>query len=143
MEEILLKKNKLINAPVGVSMLPLLRSNRDVVILENNLKPEIYDVVLYIRDNGKYILHRIIDVDSNSYVMCGDNQFIKELGIKQEQILAVMTGFYRDKKYYESSNRYYQWYVKVWCYSLKLRRVFIVILKIYRKIRQFIYVSRK
>ena len=72
MEEILLEKNKLINAPVGVSMLPLLRPNRDVVILENNLKPEIYDVVLYKRDNGKYILHRIIDVDSNGYVMCGD-----------------------------------------------------------------------
>ena len=46
MEEILLEKNKLINAPVGVSMLPLLRPNRDVVILENNLKPEIYDVVI-------------------------------------------------------------------------------------------------
>lgn len=85
MEEILLEKNKLINAPVGVSMLPLLRPNRDVVILENNLKPEIYDVVLYKRDNGKYILHRIIDVDSNGYVMCGDNQFIKELGIKKNK----------------------------------------------------------
>ena len=66
---------------------------------ENNLKPEIYDVVLYKRDNGKYILHRIIDVDSNGYVMCGDNQFIKELVRKKKQILAVMTGFYRDKKY--------------------------------------------
>lgn len=143
MEEILLEKNKLVNAPVGISMLPLLRPNRDVVILENNLKPKIYDVVLYRRSNGKYILHRIIDIDNNGYVMCGDNQYIKELGIKQEQILAVMTGFYRDKKYFKSSNRYYQWYVKVWCFSLMFRRIFIIILKIYGKIGQFIYGSRK
>ena len=48
--------------PRGVSMLPLLRQGRDAVVLSplpERLRK--YDVVLYRRRNGQYVLHRIVE----------------------------------------------------------------------------------
>ena len=50
-------------APRGVSMLPMLRQGMDTVTIspiEGKLKK--YDLPLYQRDNGKYVLHRVIRV---------------------------------------------------------------------------------
>ena len=48
--------------------------------------------------------HRIIKVQPSSYTLCGDNTYTFETGIMKEQILGVMTGFYR-KSTYISCNR--------------------------------------
>ena len=136
MEKTLLEKGQLISAPIGISMLPLIRPNRDVVVLKNNLEPQKYDVVLYKRANGKYILHRILDVLPDSYVLCGDNQWVREYGIKREQILAVMEGFYRDDKYISRDIKSYRLYVKVWCLSLTCRRMILLVNNMINKIRR-------
>ncbi|MBQ2570147.1 MAG: S24/S26 family peptidase, partial [Ruminococcus sp.] len=48
--------------PNGTSMLPMLRDGEDVVVLS---KPKgrlhLFDVALYRRDNGQYVLHRVLD----------------------------------------------------------------------------------
>ena len=49
--------------PGGVSMLPMLRPNRDSVTLSplpRQLKK--YDLPLYRRNNGRYVLHRVVKV---------------------------------------------------------------------------------
>jgi hypothetical protein len=64
----------------GNSMYPLLRHGRDKVCLAS-LPPEglrKYDLPLFRRANGKYILHRVVASDAGGYTMMGDNQCIRE-----------------------------------------------------------------
>ncbi len=112
--------------PNGTSMLPMLRDGKDIVVLK---KPEgrlhLFDVPLYRRENGQFVLHRVIDYGNDgSYVMCGDNQFAKEKGIKDGQILAVMTGFHRKGKAYTSHSLRYRAYVNFWYYTRMPRRIY-------------------
>lgn len=112
--------------PNGTSMLPMLRDGKDIVVLK---KPEgrlhLFDVPLYRRENGQFVLHRVIDFGHDgSYVMCGDNQFSKEKGIKDGQILAVMTGFHRKGKAYTPNSLRYRVYVNFWYYTRMPRRVY-------------------
>lgn len=136
MEETLLDKGYLIIAPIGTSMLPLIRPNRDVTVLKKKtLPPKKYDVVLYKRNSGSYILHRILKITPDGYIICGDNQFIKEYGVKEEQILGIMDGFYRDNKYIDTSSFLYQLYVYLWCFSLSFRRIILYILHRFRYLK--------
>jgi len=84
--------------PRGRSMLPTLRDATDVVYLERATNPAKYDVVLYRRDTGQYVLHRIVGVASDgTFVLCGDGQTALEFGIRREQILANVVAFRRGK----------------------------------------------
>jgi len=112
--------------PNGTSMLPMLRDGEDVVVLK---KPEgrlhLFDVPLYRRENGQYVLHRVIDFERDgAYVLCGDNQFAKERGIQDSQIIAVMTAFYRKGKAYSMTSLRYRTYVNFWYYTRPFRRIF-------------------
>ena len=84
----------------GVSMLPLLKQGKDRVILSKINKPlNKYDVVLY-KVNNKYILHRIIDINNDDYVIRGDNCINKEI-INKTNILGILIAFYRKDEYIE------------------------------------------
>ena len=68
--------------PRGISMRPLIREGRDSVILSpvsGRLKK--YDIPFYRRHDGTYVLHRVVGFDKGGYIMCGDNQFVREHGI--------------------------------------------------------------
>ena len=83
----------------GVSMMPMLRDRRDTIIVEPSTERlKKYDVALYKRGED-YVLHRVIKVLPDSYVIRGDNCVAKEYGITDADILGKLTGFYRgDKK---------------------------------------------
>lgn len=112
--------------PNGTSMLPMLRDGEDVVVLSAPKgRLSLFDVPLYCRDNGQYVLHRVIDFGyDGTYVMCGDNQFKKERGIRDDQIIAVMTGFYRKGKMYQPYYLRYRLYVNFWYYTRTFRRAY-------------------
>lgn len=115
-------------SPKGTSMLPMLRDGEDAVVL---VKPSgrlhLFDLPLYRRSNGTYVLHRIVSFDSDgSYVMCGDNQFAKEHGIKDEDIIAVVTAFYRKGKPYTVQSPTYRLYLNVLFYIRPFRRLYVV-----------------
>lgn len=137
-EEVLQEKGEFVSAPLGVSMLPLIRPQCDVVLLSGDTSQiGKYDVVLYKRKNGKYILHRILGQNEKGYILCGDNQYIKEYGIQKEQILAVMKGFYRgEKRYIDIQSKGYRIYSKFWCCSLILRRIFLFGMRVIGKIKR-------
>lgn len=109
-------------SPRGISMLPMLRQGRDSVVLSplpERLKK--YDLPLYQREDGKYILHRIVQV-SDDYTCMGDNQFVKEPGVSHAQMIAVVTAFYRGNKLHNVTEPTYRVYCRVWCLSRPLRR---------------------
>ena len=98
-EEELNERGVILHTNKGVSMMPLLRQNKDVMIIskvEGRLKK--YDAPLYKRPNGDYVVHRILRVDKDSYVICGDNCFRREYGITDSQIKGVLTGIIRNGK---------------------------------------------
>lgn len=136
MEEILAETGELFTTASGVSMLPCIRPKLDMLHLakpEHDIKK--YDVLLYKRKNGTYILHRVMEVKSDSYVLCGDNQWVLEHGITDEQVLGVLRGFYRGKKYIDcQKNHLYHFYVKLWCFSLGIRRWFLRGMNLMRRI---------
>ena len=112
--------------PNGTSRLPMLRDGEDVVVLKKpSGRLHLFDVPLYQRENGQYVLHRVIDFGRDgSYVLCGDNQFAKERGIRDDQIIAVMTAFYRKGKAYSIASLRYRAYVNFWYYTRIIRRAY-------------------
>lgn len=115
-EEELARTGRLIYTNVGDSMMPLLRQNRDLLIVEQpkgRLKK--YDVPLYKRDSGQYVLHRILKVRREDYVICGDNRWQREYGITDRHIIGVLTGIVRDGKEISVQDRKYRCYVHLWC----------------------------
>ena len=108
--------------PRGVSMLPMLRQDIDSVWIEPIRKPlKKYDLPLYRRDNGKYILHRIIQT-GETFVCIGDNQFQLEPGIRPDQMIAVVTAFYRGERKHLVTEPTYRLYCCVWHHSRRLRK---------------------
>ena len=110
------KKGYLFYTNVGTSMMPLLRQGKDVMEIQKK-GPERckkYDAVLY-KVKDKYILHRILEVRENDYVIVGDNCFRKEYGITDEQIIGVLTGVVRNGKHISVTDKGYLLYVHLWC----------------------------
>ena len=109
-------------SPLGISMLPLLRQGKDSVVLSpvpEKLKK--YDLPLYRRPDGQYVLHRIAEV-GDTYTCIGDNQFRMEAGVEHGQILALVTAFYRGERKWEVTSPLYRLYCRFWHYSRPLRR---------------------
>ena len=124
----------------GCSMLPMLRNRLDVVeLIPVSGKQKKGDVILYHRDNGQYVLHRIIAVDEQGYICCGDNQFMRE-PIKQDQLIAVVDSFTRKGRYYSVSAFGYRIYTAVWVGLFPLRRCYLAVRRplgrLYAKVRK-------
>ena len=124
-EEQLKSGGKVSFTPRGTSMLPLFRGNVDTVILatpEFTLKK--YNIVFYRRNNGQYILHRIVKVQKDSYKIRGDNQVVNEYGISKDNIIAVVVGFKRNGKEYTTANILYKIYSIIWVKTVLLRKCY-------------------
>lgn len=106
----------------GISMLPLLDEERDLVkLVKLTGEPEKYDVALFERPNGALVLHRVIEVGEKYCVFCGDNQNTPER-VKRSQILAKAVGFFKNGKYIPADDEEYQKYVEEICRDIPSRR---------------------
>ena len=109
----------------GVSMLPMLRENRDTVILKPIEKPPVAgDILLYRRESGQFVLHRVIRVTQEGYLISGDNQYELEK-VAPSQLLAVVGAFTRKGRSHtlrEPGYRLYRW---AWVKLFWLRKPYI------------------
>lgn len=116
----------------GRSMRPFIRSGEDLVHLRAKKPGERFsrfDVILYHRENGEYVLHRIVKVLPDSYILCGDNTYTKEPGITDDQVLGILTGITRGGKALDLHRRSYRFAIWFWhtffgprVLAMKLRR---------------------
>ncbi len=136
-EQYLQEHGTLTYTNVGVSMLPLLRQGRDLFIVKRKgpQRCAAGDVVLYRRPPDKYVLHRIIEVRDDSYVILGDNCTEKEYGIRDDDILGVMTGFVRNGREHSTEDAGYRLYTSFWMHTIGFRRA---LLKGKAKLRRLI-----
>lgn len=122
----------------GVSMQPLFKTHRDVIVLESP-KRELkkYDVVLYGVGDDEYFLHRIIKVTPDHYLIRGDNTFVIER-VKKESVIGVLISYTRNGKKHSVSDFSYKLYSRVWnfIYPFRfiLRKSRIFLGRVYRKL---------
>lgn len=136
-EQVIERDSKYVASPIGTSMLPLLRQQSDTVLIEKpNGRLKKHDVALYKRKSGEYVLHRVMKVRESDYVFCGDNQSVFEHGVKDENVIGVMTGFWRGEKFVPVTNRGYIFYTRVWCFSKITRKLFLFALRVFNFIKR-------
>ena len=113
-------------APAGNSMLPMLRNRQDkIVLVKAQEKLKKYDIPLCRRGNGQFVLHRVVAVEEDGYVLCGDHQGQLEYGVRHEQVIAVVKAFYRGKKYVDcSTDKAYRLYCMIWTGLFPARQFF-------------------
>ena len=106
----------------GVSMLPLLRQGKDLFTVKKKgtERCKVGDVVLY-RRGKQYILHRVVEVHKQDYVILGDNCICREYGITDKDIIGVMTGFVRGSHNYDVNDKGYRLYSCFWLFTEKPR----------------------
>ena len=82
--------------PGGTSMLPTIRPHEDAVVLAPPQDIKQGDILLYRRDSGVFVLHRVVKVKKDgSFVTRGDNQFYNETGVLPRHAVAVVVRYYK------------------------------------------------
>ena len=117
----------------GTSMWPLLREGKSrVQLVKTGDEPlKRGDIVLYRRNNGTKVLHRIIKIkNKNTFLVCGDHQWKQMEQVQEEQILAVAQGFFRNGHYIDEKTWWYRLYKKFWTGNLTVRRCFLAFLRL-------------
>ena len=122
LEELLAAGKQIRMTVTGSSMYPLLRDRYDSVLLSPLKTPKKYDIVLFVRDTGEAVLHRIVKCRKEGYTFLGDNQLILEGPIARSQMVAVVTGFYRGEQYVDNNTLWYRVYRVIWCRAWCFRR---------------------
>lgn len=111
-------------SPKGTSMLPMIRQGIDTVeVSPISGKLKKYDLPLYQRDDGHYVLHRIVKAEE-FYTCIGDNQFVLEYPVRHDQLIGIVTAFSRDGKRIEVTNFWYRLYCRFWHASRPCRRIY-------------------
>lgn len=107
----------------GNSMSPFLVHGRDVVWLSKLERPaKKGDVLLYQRDSGEYVLHRVLKADESGYTMLGDAQTEPEPGIRPDQIIAVVSFAKRKGKKQAPGSFWWDFFEKVWIRAVFFRK---------------------
>ena len=117
-----ISKGKEVNLTVtGDSMYPLLKSRVDTVVLTIPKTLKKRDIVFYKRDNGSYILHRILKIKDGILTIAGDNELKKEFPVREDQVIGVVKSFTRKNTVYSTNALWYKFYSIVWCLFFPIR----------------------
>ncbi len=102
--------------PEGYSMYPFITPGRDTVIIKpvGSYIPKRADIVLYRRNHGILVLHRICKYTDEGFYMVGDNQTEVEGPIAYEQIKGVMTAVIKNNKTIYTDNIWYALAGRIW-----------------------------
>ena len=97
------------------SLEPLLHDRRQTLVL-NPLtgRAKKHEVVLVKRDDGHYVLHRVVKVLSDGYLTRGDNRFHSDAPVREEQVLARLDGYYRGTTFVPIEAAKYRAYLAFW-----------------------------
>ena len=113
----------------GSSMAPFLVHERDSILFS---KPDRElrrgDMVFYQRDNGQFVMHRILHVKPEGLYIIGDAQTEVEGPVKPEQVFALVTKVNRKGKWIGPGNFWWWFFSTVWLRLFPVRRL---ILKLY------------
>lgn len=107
----------------GSSMRPTLRHGKDQVILKKirGNEARVYDIVLFQRKDGSWVLHRLLKKTGALCTMNGDGQVWTETA-DEASVCARVTALRRgDKGEIRADSRLYRLYVYLWVCCRRLR----------------------
>ena len=113
----------------GNSMAPFLLDCRDTIRFKSPDRPlKTGDMVFFQRDNGMFIMHRIIRVHkmadgSKSYDIAGDNQVQIEKGVREDQIFGLIFEAKRKGKMISPGDFWWEFFARIWPRIIPLRRM--------------------
>ncbi len=103
-------------------MWPMLSGRKGIIEIHKLSRPaKRYDVVLYIRGEEQGVIHRVLHVRENDYIIAGDNCWVKEY-VPKERVVGIGTRFYRRGKWFEVTDPRYLIYVHLWTDLFFIRR---------------------
>lgn len=132
-ESLLLEGAELPLVISGGSMLPFLASGRDSVMLkapDRALRRG--DIVFYRRENGAYVLHRLLRVRDGKCWMIGDAQTTVEGPLDRDCIFAYVTQVKRKGQIEKPGTFRWEFFAHVWLRVVPLRRI---IMKTYSRFK--------
>ena len=118
----------------GTSMFPFIRNGKDTVKLTPvNQQLAQKDVVLF-SYNGNYILHRIVKIEGDRYLIQGDGIYSSYESCSREDIIGKVTEIHRysgnDKyKIYSTDDWIWRIYSTCWMHLRPFRRYLLYIIK--------------
>ena len=132
-EDVLKEKGVYMGPTVGVSMLPMLKTRRDTIVVKPKTERlKRLDVALYKRGDA-YILHRVLQVVDGGYIIRGDNCYADE-NVPEDAVIGVLTEFFRKDKHILCTDEKYIRYAEKRLKRYKFRRFFV---QIKRKVFSF------
>jgi hypothetical protein len=109
--------------PVGSSMYPLFVSDRDEAVIApvGGRKLRRGDVVLYRRDGGILVLHRICRITAQGLYLVGDHQTQEEGPLRPDQIKGILVAFIRRGKHIQTTQPFYRLLSRLWLWLRPVR----------------------
>lgn len=120
----------------GDSMEPLLYEARTHVLIAP-LRGELSvgELPIFKRQDGVFIIHRIIGKDEGFYYTRGDNCLYGEK-VPKDAVLGVVVEIFRKGKHIPMTDKRYLRYVKLWNFLYPLRRIWYLNRSLLRRIRK-------
>lgn len=140
-EQVLAEEGRGFFQTFGDSMEPLLHHRKSTVVIHaKTSRLQRWDVALFRRPTGEYVLHRVVRVEPGGYRIRGDNRLWSEM-VPSEWVIGVMAGFYPDKsdQYISCQSPTYQAYLK----TLRLRHTRLWLLALPGRVRRKVLSDRR
>ena len=125
-EQVLAENGAYIGPTVGVSMLPLLKTRRDTIVVKPKTERlQRLEVALY-RHGDAYVLHRVLQPIEGGYIIRGDNCYSDEK-VPENAVIGVLTEFFRKGKHVYCTDKRYIRYANRRIKTYKIRRFFVIL----------------
>lgn len=123
--ELLMNGKKVRITVTGNSMMPFLMGNRDSVELSAADFDDLRfgQIALIRRDNGAYVLHRVIFKSKNGFYLVGDAQCKIEGPFMPRQLVAVVSAIWRKGKMISASNMIWRMLSCIWWIRIPVRYI--------------------
>jgi signal peptidase I len=124
----------------GTSMLPLLKDGIDSVrIIKPRDELKKYDIIFYRRDNGQFVLHRIVGIKEGGYVCRGDNQTESEFPVTPENVIGIVSEFSRCGKMRSVDSFPHRFYSKIIVNTVGIKKYMRKIIAVLRRIKKSVF----
>lgn len=123
----------------GNSMWPLIRHNRDSVLLTSLVRPvKVGDIVLYHRDAQfrQYILHRVYRVIGDKITTLGDGCLAHDAPVAVGQVIGRVEMVYRGKRAIQCDAPFWRSVFWLWRIGFPIRRGLLRVLRKAARVRR-------
>lgn len=115
-EEAIKRDGIILFAPTGYSMQPFIIAGRDIVTVqkkEDSKRCRRMQAILFKRDDGTYVLHRILKIRPKDYWVVGDNSTWGEF-VSDKQVLGTVIAVRRNGKNINAQSKKYTITIYIW-----------------------------